>query len=127
MRTATLALAAMLLVSCGSAGGMLGDLGSVILGSPSTDQPSDVRGTVSAVDSRERRIDLNVSTVNNLRSTGNDQRGSIYYDDKTRVVHRGRDYAIADLERGDEVEVRGVNNNGRYLAQQITVTRDATN
>jgi hypothetical protein len=34
---------------------------------------------------------------------------------------------VTDLERGDEIEVRGVNDNGRYLAQQITVTRDATN
>jgi hypothetical protein len=118
-----LALAAMLVAACGT-GGTLGDLGSIILGSPSTTQPSDVRGTVSAIDTGARRIDLNVSYVNNLRSTGNDQRGSIYYDNDTRVVYNNNTYAVTDLERGDEVEVRGVNDNGRYLAQEITVTRN---
>ena len=124
MRIATLALAAMLVAACGSTGGTLGDLGSIILGSPSTTQPSDVRGTVSAIDTGARRIDLNVSYVNNLRSTGNDQRGSIYYDNNTRVVYQNNTYAVTDLERGVEVEVRGVNDNGRYLAQEITVTRN---
>lgn len=126
MRIATLALAAMLLTACGSAGGMLGDLGS-ILGSPSAEQPSDVRGSVTGIDTNARRIDLNVGYVNNLRTTSNEQRGSIFYDNETRVVYNNQNYAVTDLERGDEIEVRGVNDNGRYLAQQITVTRDATN
>jgi hypothetical protein len=126
MRIATLALAAMLLAACGSAGGMLGDIGS-ILGSPSTEQPSDVRGSVTSVDTNARRIDLNVAYVNNLRSSGSNQTGSIYYDNNTRVVYNNQNYAVTDLERGDEIEVRGVNDNGRYVAQTITVTRDATN
>ncbi len=126
MRIATLALAALLVTACGSTGGTLGDLGSIILGSPSTTQPSDVRGAVDYVDTNARRIDLNVSYVNNLRSTGSDQRGSIYYDNETRVQFEGRDYAVTDLERGDEIEVRGVNDNGKYVAEVITVTRDVT-
>jgi hypothetical protein len=126
MRIATLALAAMLLTACGSAGGILGDIGS-ILGSPSTEQPSDVRGSVTGVDTSARRIDMSVAYVNNLRSTGSNQSGSIYYDDNTKVVYNNQNYNVTDLERGDEIEVRGVNDNGRYLAQQITVTRDATN
>ena len=125
MRIATLALAAVLLASCGSAGGTLGDLGSIILGSPSTSQSSDVRGTVSAIDTGARRIDLNVSYVNNLRPTStSDQRGSIYYDNNTRVTYNNQDYQVGDLERGDEISVVGVNDNGRYLAQTITVTRN---
>jgi hypothetical protein len=127
MRIATLAVATLLLVSCGSAGGTLGDLSSIILGSPSEEQSSDVRGTVDMVDTNARRIDMNVAYVNNLRSSGSDQRGAIYYDNNTRVVYSGRDYAITDLERGDEISVVGVNSNGRYMAQTITVTRDATN
>lgn len=126
MRTASaFALAALLLASCGTSGG-LGSLGDIILGSPSTSQPSDVRGTVDYVDTQARRIDLNVAYVNNLRSTGSDQRGAIYYDSNTRVVYQGRDYSVSDLERGDEIEVRGANDNGRYVASTITVTRDVS-
>lgn len=126
MRTASLVLAALLLASCGSGGG-LGSIGDIILGSPSTSQPSDVRGSVTYVDQSARRIDLDVSHINNLRNTSDSQRGSIYFDDRTRVVFQGRDYRVSDLERGDEIEVRGVNDNGRYLAETITVVRDASN
>ena len=125
MRIATLALTALLLGACGTGGG-LGDLGSIILGSPSQEQPSDVKGTVAYVDSGARRIDLDVAYINNLRNTNGGQRGSIYYDNNTRVVFQGRDYAVADLERGDEIEVRGVNDDGRYVAQTITVVRDVS-
>lgn len=126
MRRASFILAAALLVgACGSGGG-LGDLGSIILGSPSTTQSSDVKGTVDYVDTGARRIDLNVSYINNLRDTNNGQRGAIYYTDRTRVVFENRDYAVGDLERGDEIEVRGVNDGGRYVAETITVVRDAT-
>lgn len=126
MRRATLVLSVLLLTAaCGSMGGALGGLGD-ILGSPSTSQPSDVRGSVEHVDTRERRIDLNVSYVNNLRDNNNGQRGSIYYDDNTRVVYQDREYRVADLERGDEISVTGVNDNGRYVARTITVTRDAS-
>lgn len=125
MRIAALTLTALLLASCGSGGG-LGSIGDIILGSPSTSQPSDVRGTVSNVDTGARRIDLDVSYINNLRNTST-QRGSIYFDDRTRVVFQGRDYSVNDLERGDEIEVRGVNNNGRYVAETITVVRDVSN
>lgn len=124
MRIATLALTALLLGACGSSGG-LGDLGSIILGSPSTSQSSDVRGTVSSIDTGARRIDLDVSYVNNLRQTSS-QRGSIYYDNNTRVVYQNQTYNVSDLERGDEIEVVGVNDNGRYVAQTITVVRDVS-
>lgn len=125
MRIATLALAALLLGACGSGGG-LGDLGSIILGSPSQSEPSDVKGAVSYVDTAQRRIDLDVTYVNNLRNTGNSQRGSIYYDNNTKVVYQGNNYNVSDLERGDEIEVRGFNDNGRYVAQTITVVRDVS-
>lgn len=124
MRIATLALAAMLVTACGSTGGTLGDLGSIILGSPSSTESSDVRGTVSGIDTSARRIDMNVSYVNNLRPTSTDQRGSIYYDNNTRVVYNNQNYAVTDLERGDEITVIGVNDDGRYLAQTITVVRN---
>ncbi|HEX8255280.1 MAG TPA: hypothetical protein VF846_19225 [Thermoanaerobaculia bacterium] len=129
MRRATFVLTTLLLTACGSMGGDgggLGSIGDIILGSPSAEQSSDVRGTVSSVDTGARRIDLNVTYVNNLRDNNNGQRGSIYYDNNTRVVYQDRDYNVTDLERGDEISVTGVNNNGQYVARVITVTRDAS-
>ena len=128
MRRATFILAALLITAaCGSMGnGGLGSIGDIILGSPSSTQSSDVKGTVDAIDTNAHRIDLNVTYVNNLRDNNNGQRGSIYYDTNTRVTYNGKDYGVTDLERGDEIEVKGVADNGRYIAQQITVVRDVS-
>ena len=128
MRRATFILAALLITAaCGSMGnGGLGSIGDIILGSPSSTQSSDVKGTVAAIDTNARRIDLNVSYINNLRDDNNGQRGSIYYDSNTRVTYNNRDYGVTDLERGDEIEVKGVADNGRYIAQQIIVVRDVS-
>lgn len=122
MRRATLLCAALLALfaaSCGSTS--LGDLGS-ILGSPSSTQPSDVQGTVTGVDSAAQRIDLDTRYVNNLKTTQTGQ--SIYWDSGTRVVYQNQTYNPTDLERGDQISVRGANNNGRYIAETITVTRN---
>jgi hypothetical protein len=124
MRTATLVLATLLLASCGTGG--MGDLGDIILGSPSSTQASDVQGYVDSIDTRNQRIDLDVSYINNLRQSGTNQQGSIYYDSRTRVVFEGRDYRVEDLERGDQISVRGSNNNGRYVAETIEVLRDVS-
>jgi ABC-type glycerol-3-phosphate transport system substrate-binding protein len=128
MRRATFVLAALLMTAaCGSMGdGGLGSIGDIILGSPSTSQSSDVKGTVAGIDTNARRIDLNVTYVNNLRDNNNGQRGSIYYDNNTTVTYNNQSYNVLDLERGDEIEVRGVADNGKYIAQQIVVVRDAT-
>ena len=124
-RTSLILMTLVVTAACGSMGDLGGTLGD-ILGSSSPAETSDVRGTVSYVDTGARRIDLNVSYINDLRSTGDDQRGSIYYNNDTRVVFEGRDYEVADLERGDEIEVVGFNDNGRYVASTITVLRDVT-
>lgn len=128
MRRAAFVLSALLLTAaCGSTDGGLGSIGDIILGSPSTQQPSDVRGVVSYIDTRNQAIEMDVSYINNLRNTdSNQQRGTIYYDNRTRVVYGGRDYSVTDLERGDEISVRGYNNNGRYVAETIEVTRDVS-
>lgn len=122
MRKSSIVLAAVVLftAACGSIGG-LGDLGG-ILGSPSSSQASDVRGTVSSIDTAGRRIIMDVAYVNNLRNTQNAQ--SIYYDNNTRVEYQGQTYRVEDLERGDEISVRGHNDNGRYVAEVVTVTRN---
>jgi hypothetical protein len=118
MRKLSILAVLLLLAACGSS---LGDLGG-ILGSPSQSTPSDVQGTVNFVDTSAQRIDLNVSYVNNLRS--NQGSSSIYYDNRTQVQYGGRTYSPTDLERGDEITVRGYNDNGRYVAQTITVTKN---
>ena len=117
-------LATLMLASCGSMGNG-GSLGDIILGSPSTTQSSDVQGYVSSVDTRNQLINLDVQYVNNLRqSGGTNQRGTIYYDSRTRVLYNNREYNVTDLERGDQISVRGFNDNGRYVAEQIDVLRD---
>ena len=129
MRRATLVLTALLLTAaCGSMGGDggLGSIGDIILGSPSSTTSSDVRGQVEYVDTSARRIDLDVTYINNLRDNNNGQRGSIYYDNNTRVEFQGQSYNVTDLERGDEIEVKGFNSSGKYVAQTITVVRDVS-
>ncbi|HEX9163706.1 MAG TPA: hypothetical protein VF980_18505 [Thermoanaerobaculia bacterium] len=122
MRRASLLFAVLLLAACGSSN-PLGDLGT-IFGSQAPTNPSSVNGVVTGVDTNAQRIDLNVTYVNNLRPSSSQSSGSVYYDSNTRVVYQGNNYAVTDLERGDEVSVNGANNNGRYVAQTITVTRN---
>ena len=121
MRKLSMLAAVLLLAACGSGG--LADLGG-ILGSPSQSTPSDVSGSVNFVDTSAQRIDLNVNSVNNLRPSGGQSTASIYYDNRTQVQYGGRNYSPTDLERGDEVSVNGYNDNGRYVANTITVTRN---
>lgn len=121
MRRVLLVLAALLAATCGSVD--LGDLGE-ILGSRSADRPSDVSGIVRNVDVNDRRIDLDVQYINQLRQTN--QTGSIYWDSQTRVEYQGQTYRPESLERGDQIRVRGHNAGGRYVAEVITVTYDAT-
>lgn len=119
-----LAFAAVLLVlaACGSNSGM-GDLGT-ILGSPSPSNPSNIVGTVNSVDTGAQLINVNVSYVNSLR-TNNQNNQSVYYDNRTQVVYQGNtNYNVTDLERGDQIEIRGYNSSGRYVADTITVTRN---
>lgn len=107
-------LAALLLVAaCGSTlGGILGSAGQSDL--------STIRGTVDSVDVADRRIDVDVDTVNNLVERRADS--AIYYDDRTVVEYSGRSYEPDDLERGDEIQASGSQVQGRYVADTITVT-----
>jgi len=123
MRRLSLLAAVLLIAACSSNSG-LGDLGS-IFGTPQTSSsnPSSVQATVNFIDPTNQRIDVNINYVNNLRNSQGNQ--SIYYDNRTRVVYNGNSgYSPTDLERGDQISVTGSNNNGRFLADTITVTRN---
>jgi hypothetical protein len=112
----------LLLAGCGSVG--LGDLGGLgdILGSTGSNDASDIRGTISRIDTSNQAIILDVSYINNLRD---DRQGStVYYDSNTVVEYQGNRYAVTDLERGDEVSITGRNSGGRYVADRIVVTRN---
>ena len=94
---------------------------------PSNGQASDVQGTVSRVDTQRQRIDMSVSFINGLRNSQSNY--SIYYDNRTRVLYQNQTHSPADLEQGDQIEVRLVSNgnnsgNGQALADTITVTRN---
>lgn len=115
-----------LVLGCGSGGmgGLGGTLGD-ILGSPGADRPSDIRGTVNRIDTQSKLVVLDVNYVNNLRDTRSNS--SVYYDNDTVVEYDGNQYRVEDLERGDEVSIRGSNSGGRYVADRITVTRNVRN
>lgn len=121
----TLAFAALLATgllaatACETLGGL--DLED-ILGSTGPGDSSDIEGTVTRVDTRDRRIDLDVHQVNNLRESHPDS--SIFYDAETVVLYRGDRYEPEDLEPGDVIAAEGANVGGRYVADEIEVVRN---
>lgn len=119
MRKLSLLAAVFLFAACSNLG--LGNLGT-ILGSTSPSSPSTIQGTVNSVDPNAQVINLDVSYVNNLRNTQSGQ--TIYYTGSTQVVYQGRNYQVTDLESGDQVSISGHNDNGRYVADTITVTHN---
>jgi hypothetical protein len=83
----------------------------------------NIEGTVSMVDTRAQRIDVNVTSGNGLRSDS--RTASVYYDGRTRVIYQNQsNYQPSDLERGDQVDIRVTSDrNGQVLADTITVLR----
>ena len=83
----------------------------------------NIEGTVSMVDTRAQRIDVNVTSGNGLRSDS--RTASVYYDGRTRVIYQNQsNYQPSDLERGDQVDIRVASDrNGQVLADTITVLR----
>lgn len=76
---------------------------------------STLHGTVRSVDTYRRTISVD---------TGYGSYSTIQYDTNTPVYFSGRNYTVADLQNGDEIDVRVSNlGSNRYQAQDITVTR----
>jgi Domain of unknown function (DUF5666) len=115
----TASLALVLLVGCAGLGSVLGG-SNYPTTTPTTNQVSDIQGTVNNVDTRAGRIDLSSSSVNGQRS--GQSNWSIYYDSRTRVQYGNQTYSVANLQRGDSVDARVYDNgNGQYLADTISV------
>jgi hypothetical protein len=98
---------------------------------------SDVRGTISYIDTRERTLEIQTSGYSSNFSSGSTgsygSNGStgrsgvvlVHYDANTAVEYQGRSYKPENLERGDEVQVETREVGGRLMAEEILVVRDA--
>ena len=77
---------------------------------------STLRGTVRNVDTSRRTIEVD---------RGFGSYVMVEYDNSSLpVYYNNQSYRVSDLERGDEIEIRGRDlGNNRYLAQDVTVTR----
>src|SRR5438270_559159 len=97
--------ALILMAGCGGLGNVLGT------GSPSTypsGSSTQIQGVVTNIDTNAHRIDI---------SSNNNYTNTVYYE--------GQSYSPSALERGDQIDVQAVDNGGgRYVANQITVTRN---
>lgn len=86
---------------------------------PQDNYGTTVTGTVRYIDANRRTIELD-------RGYGNGTM-IVEYDDRTPVSFNNRSYRPADLERGDEVQVRITNiGNNRYRAETINVVRSVS-
>ncbi|HVE70366.1 MAG TPA: hypothetical protein VNI54_03285 [Thermoanaerobaculia bacterium] len=77
---------------------------------------SNIRGTVRYIDTSRRTIEVD---------RGNGSLMTVTYDTNTPVFYNNQTYKVADLERGDEIDlqVRDLGS-GRYVAQEINVVRN---
>ena len=99
--------------ACSSTGG-IGDILGGVLGGGGGQQ---VAGTIRGVDTRNQQITLQQS---------NGQSVALAFDNNTRVVFENRNYAVTNLEYGDEVVARVLNSNGTNYTDSITVTRSVS-
>jgi hypothetical protein len=74
------------------------------------------RGTVNSIDTSRRTITLD---------RGYGSYVTVEYDTSTPVYYNNQTYRPADLDRGDEIEIRGTDlGSNRFHANDITVTRN---
>ena len=87
---------------------------------------TNIQGTVNYVDTSAQRIDVTSAYATNLRNSGSGRGNySIFYGTNTQVYWQGQTFRPSDLERGDQVDVRILNNgNGQFQADTITVTKN---
>jgi len=118
LRRATRAGAALVtlgvLGACGASGANIGDILGGVLGGQ---QGTQVEGTIRAVNTSNQQLSLQQT---------NGETVAIGFDQNTKVVYQGQLYAVTNLEFGDRVLARVLNNNGSYYTDSITVTQSVS-
>jgi hypothetical protein len=83
------------------------------------DYGTNLSGTVSNVDTRNRILEIDRATYGSRSDIVR-----VEYNTSTTVRYEGRSYRLEDLDRGDVVDLRVSNlGGGRYLAEEIQVVR----
>jgi len=95
-------------------GGTAGSGGQRVGGGATGGAANQVSGTVRGVDTRNQQITLQQTNGQNL---------AVGYDNNTRVVYQNQNYAVTNLEFGDQVVARVLNNNGTYYTDSIYVSQ----
>lgn len=113
-RTAIAAAAIATASACANAGGLGEILGGVLGGGQQ--QNGQVQGTVNSVDTRNQVVNLRQSNGENL---------ALRYDNQTQIVYQNRNYAISDLENGDQVTATVQTVNNGYYVSRVDVNASA--
>lgn len=85
---------------------------------------STLRGTVRAVDTSRRTIELESTSWVSGFANGGGSITVVKYDANAGVEFQGRLHPLSNLERGDVVDVQVENLSGSLLARRITLVRD---
>jgi hypothetical protein len=100
------------------------DTGTYGNGTYDDQRSSDLRGTVSYIDTRNQTMEIEPSGSTRF-STSRSGVVLVHYDANTPVEYQGRSYKPENLERGDEVQIQIRDLGGRLTADEILVVRDA--
>jgi Cu/Ag efflux protein CusF len=114
-RGGAVALTFLGITACSGAGNLGNILGGVLGGTGTGNQ---VSGTILGVDTRNQQIAL---------QTTDGQQVNLSYDQQTQVVYNNQNYAVTNLERGDQVTAQITqNNNGGYYVSAVQVTQSSS-
>ncbi|HSU12727.1 hypothetical protein [Longimicrobium sp.] len=114
LKSAVLLGAGVAITGCSQLGGLGNVLGGV-LGPQTGSGSGEVAGTVRYVDTQRQMLQI---------TTQNGQTGSVYFDQRTRVVYQQQQYNVTALEQGDQVQMRlQQDQQGNYYTDYIVVTR----
>lgn len=114
-RAAAAVAAVAALGACGASGGQIGDILGGVLGGQQ--QGQQVEATIRSVSANNQQISLQQT---------NGETVAVGYDQNTKVVYQGQLYAVSNLEFGDRVLARILNNNGSYYTDSIHVTQSVS-
>lgn len=114
-RTAFAVVALTTVTACANAGG-LGSILGTVLGGGQNGQSGQVSGSIQSVDTRNQVVNLRQSNGQNV---------ALSYDSQTQVSYQNRNYAITDLENGDQVNATVQSTNNGYYVTRLEVTQSA--